>query len=73
MTAIKTTLTILASMSLGVLLGAVLGFGIPFGIATIQPSQEAALSFMPILSVPFGAILGGCVGITLGIVRSRTA
>lgn len=67
----KNTLIILANTIVGTLTGSALGFFIPFLIAHIRPEDGPALSFIPIIGVPAGAIVGGVAGIIIGIYKVR--
>ncbi len=69
----KTIGFVLLFLAIGLVLGAALGFGVPFGIAQIRPDQAQALSFMPIISLPAGAVLGGIIGAVVGARKGRSA
>lgn len=67
----KKTLIIIVHVVIGVLAGAALGFLLPFGIAQISPENGPALSFVPILTVPAGAILGVIIGVIAAVMKIR--
>lgn len=67
----KNTLIVIVHVVVGALAGAALGFLLPFGIAQISPENGPALSFVPIMTVPAGAILGVIIGVILAVVKIR--
>lgn len=68
----KKSLTIIAGLALGILVGAALGFLIPFTIAQIFPQHEPALSFLPMITMPAGAVIGVIIGLIIGIRKINT-
>ncbi|HRP70758.1 MAG TPA: hypothetical protein PLY93_14630 [Turneriella sp.] len=53
----------------GTLGGALLGFVIPFSLAQFMPSYGPALSFVPMITVPLGFLLGLIGGIFWAVYR----
>ncbi|MDF1816808.1 MAG: hypothetical protein P1V20_31690 [Verrucomicrobiales bacterium] len=67
----KNTLIITVGLIAGIIIGGALGFFIPFGIAQINTRDAQALSFLPMLTIPLGAVLGAALGTYLGIRKVR--
>ena len=63
----KNTLIITVGLVAGIIAGGALGFLIPFGMAQINPQDGPALSFLPMITIPVGAVLGAALGLYLAI------